>query len=190
MRFVLSTLLLVVLSTNVYSNELTIKETNFVNRAHQEAVEFFNGMRSDIEKNKQEIEAAGGLSGKQIFCKGINNERYGYYFVFESQMMKYRFVPDPERNPFIELGSRNVIHPALEIGMGEYSASVKEVNLGMEKVNRETLDFYQVLNPLTGYNYKKVGSCKLVSEDMYPYFKKFSDNFADTQNKQKEKNKL
>ena len=34
------------------ANDLTIKETNFVNINHQEAVEYFNLMRGEIEKKK------------------------------------------------------------------------------------------------------------------------------------------
>jgi len=189
------------------ANDLTIKETNFVNINHQEAVEYFNLMRGEKEKKKEQIESLGGLSGKQIYCKGRGNDRVGFYFIdrlpdtgrmiFENQSaMIYRFNPDPERNIFIDLGSRNVIHPALEIGQKGYyeDKDNNEINLSIEKINRETLEFYQVINPLSGYNYKKVGKCEIFKGDLYTEFKKFSDKYVIIKNKQdseqKQKNKL
>ena len=177
------------------SNDLTIKETNFVNRNHQEAVEYFNSMRAEIDKNRAEIESLGGLSGKQIYCKGMGNDRFGFYFVGGNALL-YRFVPDPERNAMIDVGSRNVIHPALEIGKLEYyeDKEKNEINLSIEKINRETLDFYQVVNPLSGYNYKKVGKCEIAEGDLYIQFKKLSDNYVMIKKKQDseqlKKNKL
>jgi hypothetical protein len=191
------------------SNDLTIKETNFVNINHQEAVEYFNSMRGEIDKKRAQIESLGGLSGKQIFCEGRGNDRFGFYFMegipdtgrsyFNDDRqvaLLYRFVPDPERNPMIDVGSRNVIHPALEIGSIQYyeDKEKNEINLSIEKINRETLDFYQVVNPLSGYNYKKVGKCEIFEGDLYIQFKKLSDNFdnyrKDQRKKQNEKNKL
>ena len=62
-------------------NNKIIKETNFVNRNHQEAVEYFHLLRGEIDKRKAEIESYGGLSGKQIYCKGRGDDRYGFYFI-------------------------------------------------------------------------------------------------------------
>ena len=177
------------------SKDLTIKETNFVNRNHQEAVEYFNSMRAEIDKNRAKIESLGGLSGKQIYCKGRGNDRFGFYFVGGNALL-YRFVPDPERNAMIDVGSRNVIHPALEIGKIQYyeDKEKNEINLEIEKINRETLDFYQVVNPFSGYNYKKVGKCEIAEGDLYIQFKKLSDNYVMIKKKQDseqlKKNKL
>ena len=193
MKKLLLPLLLFLGLMDIVSAEPKIKETNFVNVNHEEAVKYFNELYSMIEKDKKAIEEFGGISGKQLYCKGINSERYGYYFAGDNWMLKYRFVPDPERG-YVEVGSRNIIHLALEIGEGEFSADTKEINLQIEKVNRETLDFYQVLNPLEGYNYKKVGKCEIFEGDMYLKFKGHSDHYGKYLNKQKkeqeEKNQL
>ena len=191
-------------------NNKIIKETNFVNRNHQEAVEYFHLLRGEIDKRKAEIESYGGLSGKQIYCKGRGDDRYGFYFItrlsetagrmiFDDRTpstMLYRFEIDPERNPFIDLGSKNVLHPGFSIGQREHyeDKDKNEINLAIEKINRETLDFYQVINPMSGYNYKKVGKCEIFNGDLYTEFKKLSDNYVMIKKKQdseqKSKNKL
>ena len=203
MKKLLLLLLLFLGLMNIVSAEPVIKETNFVNDNHKLAVQDFNGLYGYILDNKTEIESAGGLSGKQIFCKGIDNERYGYYFVFEDQMLVFRLVFDSKRG-YVELGLPNVIHFALEVFKGEYYTKPKEIIVGdAEIVNRETLDFYQVSNPRLARNnlyvdHKKVGKCEIFEGDMYSKFKELSDHYGkeylDNKEKQKkeqeEKNKI
>ena len=193
---------------SIVSAEPVIKETNFVNDNHKLAVKEFNELYGYLQDNKAEIESAqsepgGELSGKKIFCKGINNERYGYYFVFQDQMLVFRLVFDSSRG-YVELGLPNVIHFALEVFKGQYYTKPKEIILGdAETVNRETLNFYQASNPRLARNnplmdHKKVGKCEIFEGDMYLKFKELSDHYGkkylDKQEKQKkeqeEKNQL